>query len=182
MVIHSFWSNIRDHFIWSWIHSKIIVESTPKKWFEPLFWEWIRLFWEWIPLFWACISTPKRSDPYNITPKEWISTHAHLEINHNLSIMFDDEFCSMQERDKGRTNQKISSRNRLRAQTSKFDRRELREYCEAYQSRDIILQSNESGCVRWKFSRGKKKANIRHSICTLSVTAKTMVLELHHRC
>ena len=30
--------------------------------------------------------------------------------------------------------------------------------------------------------RGEKKANIRHSICTLSVTAKTMVLELHHRC
>ena len=24
-----FWGHIRDHFIWSWIHSQIIVESTP---------------------------------------------------------------------------------------------------------------------------------------------------------
>ena len=64
------WSYIRDHFIWSWIHSQIIVESTPKYWFESFFWEWIPLFWEWIPLFWAWISTPKRSDPYiTMTPK-----------------------------------------------------------------------------------------------------------------
>ena len=28
--IHSFWNQIRDHFIWSWIHPQIIVESTPE--------------------------------------------------------------------------------------------------------------------------------------------------------
>ena len=71
--IHSFRSHIRDHFVLEWKSTLKIVESTPKYWFESLFWELIPLFERGFPLQtkWSLYNmTPKRVDFHSYTLRE----------------------------------------------------------------------------------------------------------------